>query len=347
MNTILSIANGFLQYHRGKQTGIAGLIGIIFALIIVFQWVHILPILESLGIVKFFENLGLIYKGESGLTGFAILMFVFRLSLIWCATLFVLLVMGILCTMIFSSDIIFKYVILPIMIVIGFPLMLIFLLFDRIINRKKYIAERKNDIVVEQLKSLIGTPQDQLLNFHSKIIHKEQALLRLNKIPTYGDDQFLLGKTKDNILYMLLPRPLDFNLEKEFEGKLYAVQLHIEDYYERDYIPQITKPMEFIIKPITDECKLVQLDDIVVFYDTQHVDMRNAMNLFTYSTKYQNYVNEQQNNYFGSKETIINKLKNTTDKEEFDHLLTLLQMFTAPNEDIVKIMLNSEKEMKI
>jgi hypothetical protein len=347
MNTILSIANGFLQYHRGKQTGISGLIGIIFALIIVFQWDHILPILESLGILKFFDNLGLIYKGESGLTGFAILMFVMKLTLIWCATLFILLVIGILCTMIFSSEIIFKYCILPIMIVIGFPLIVFFLLFDRIINRKKYIAERKHDILVEHLKSLVGTPQDQLLNYHSEIIQKEQALLRLNRIPTYGDDQFLLGKSKDNILYMLLPRPLDFNLEKEFEGKLYAVQYSIEKYYERDYILQTTKPMEFIIKPIKDECELVQLDDIVVFYDTQHVDMRNAMNTFACSSEYQNYVGEQQNNYFVSKETIINKLKNSTDKEEFDHLLKLLKMFKAPNEDIVKIMLNSEKDLKI
>ncbi len=71
------------------------------------------------------------------------------------------------------------------------------------------------------------------------------------------------------------------------------------------------------------------------------------MNIFTCSFEYQNYAGERQKNYFVSKETLINKLKNTTHKEEFDHLLKLLRMFKAPNEDIVKIMLNSENELKI
>jgi len=58
MNTLLSIANGALQYHRGKQTGLAGLLGVALALLIVFQWEHILPILEALGIVSFLDSMG-------------------------------------------------------------------------------------------------------------------------------------------------------------------------------------------------------------------------------------------------------------------------------------------------
>ncbi|NRG34753.1 hypothetical protein HRF63_23110, partial [Bacillus circulans] len=75
MNTILTFLNGFVQYRRGKQTGLAGLLGLIIFVLAVYRWDITYPILESLKIIDFFDNLGLIYEGEPGTTLYAIMLF--------------------------------------------------------------------------------------------------------------------------------------------------------------------------------------------------------------------------------------------------------------------------------
>jgi len=68
VNTIFEYFNIKLAYNRGKETGIAGLVGIAVAIACVALWDYIRPVLEFLGVINLLDKLGLIYHGEPGMT---------------------------------------------------------------------------------------------------------------------------------------------------------------------------------------------------------------------------------------------------------------------------------------
>ncbi|MGN7299096.1 hypothetical protein [Ferdinandcohnia sp. SAFN-114] len=72
MNTVLHFADAALQYYRGKQTGLWGLVGIALVIIIATAWDYILPVFDALGIVALLDKMGLIYEGSPGMTAFRI-----------------------------------------------------------------------------------------------------------------------------------------------------------------------------------------------------------------------------------------------------------------------------------
>jgi len=72
MNTVLHFADAALQYYRGKQTGLWGLVGIALVIIIATAWDYILPVFEVLGVVALLDKMGLIYEGSPGMTAYRI-----------------------------------------------------------------------------------------------------------------------------------------------------------------------------------------------------------------------------------------------------------------------------------
>ncbi|RFB11456.1 hypothetical protein DZB84_20530 [Bacillus sp. HNG] len=72
MNTLLHFADATMQYYRGKQTGLWGLVGIALAIVIATAWDYILPIFEASGIVSLLNKTGLIYEGSPSMTAFRI-----------------------------------------------------------------------------------------------------------------------------------------------------------------------------------------------------------------------------------------------------------------------------------
>jgi hypothetical protein len=346
LNTLLSIANGALQYHRGRQTGASGLMGIAVALLVVFQWKHIYPVLKALGIVDFFKRLGLVYEGEPGLTGFAIFMFIFKMSIIIMVALSLLIALAILISMIFSNEKIAIYVIIPIMGIIMLPFGLLYLLYQLTFNRKEFKATAKANVEKREKERLLGTPQEQLLRDHSEEIPREQALSRLNRLPTSGDREFLLGVTNENTLYILLPRPINFDTygscrKGELIGLYCSVQKFIKDKNAKQSYFHVQDPEFF---SISSDIKgvIIPNEQIVSFYQTASKDM---LRMFRYNS-YDKYVNETQDEYFERKETILTNMKYATEKQIFDNLVSHMKMFDAPNEDIVLMMRESEKQMR-
>lgn len=343
MNTLLSIANGALQYRRGKQTGLAGLAGIGLALLCVYQWDHILPVLNALGIVAFFDRIGLIYEGDAGLTGFAIFMFIFRLTIVYCAALLVLLMFGIAVSMFFSSDTVFKYIIIPLMMVIGFPIAIVYYTFLVLFKRQELIEKG------ERMK-LVPTPQAELLIEHSEEISRTQAIYSLNRIPTFGDHLSVLGETEDKRLFLLLPRPLSFEDGKHISGDLEAVEFSVEKYIEKFHKPKSMFdriPKHFLINLVSNEREVMSESQFVSFYQTNSEDMLYEIQACKNLYGFKKYVKEVQDIYFNSKEAVLSRIKQAEDKETFDNLVKRMTVYNAPNEDIVKMMRDSENEITI
>jgi hypothetical protein len=348
MNTFLSIANGALQYHRGRQTGASGIMGIAVALLVVFQWKRIYPVLKAWGVVDFFKRLGLVYEGEPGLTGFAIFMFIFKMTIVFSVVVLLLLAVAVLLSMIFSNEKIGLYVMLPILGILMIPYAIVLVLYQVIFNRKgmKANAERL------EKERLLGTPQEQLLRDHSEEMTREQALARLNRIPTNGDNLFLLGVTDDNKMYMVLPRPINFENAIYNAGDLVAVQCLVGKY---DKIKH-KKTSQFEILPslfkITfthekAEREIIPNERFVSFYQTNSIDMLNRIKAYSdHPAYYNDYVKGLQDEYFTKKETILNNMKNATEKTVFDNLVKRMAIFDASNEEIVEMMRDNEKQMQ-
>jgi hypothetical protein len=105
-----------------------------------------------------------------------------------------------------------------------------------------------------------------------------------------------------------------------------------------DYVPKM-----FFIKLVNENREVISSDRFVAFYQTNCDDM---LQKFRTCGGYSTYSKETQDAYFTKKETILTNIKNATEKSVFDNLVNLMSMFDATNEEIVKMMLDNEKQME-
>ncbi|WP_209124402.1 hypothetical protein [Alkalihalobacillus sp. BA299] len=73
MNTFLELVSMKLAYDRGKETGLAGIVGIIVVLACIALWGYIRPVFEFFGVMNLLDSLGLIHPEEAGMTWFRLL----------------------------------------------------------------------------------------------------------------------------------------------------------------------------------------------------------------------------------------------------------------------------------
>lgn len=82
MNTVLHLADSFLQYRRGKQTGLIGLAGIGVSILTFAFWPLLSQLFSAIGITKIFTSTGIITTDDGGaLIVYKILFYLFFVSL--------------------------------------------------------------------------------------------------------------------------------------------------------------------------------------------------------------------------------------------------------------------------
>ncbi|MFC0273731.1 hypothetical protein ACFFIX_20300 [Metabacillus herbersteinensis] len=248
MNTILHFADAALQYSRGKQTGLWGLIGIVLAILTIKFWDNLQPIFEFLGIVALLDKLGLIHETAPEMTFFHI--FVASVGLYILLVIVGLVLLGIVVGLLaFSQNEIGQKVILASLYLIFLPFIAFYGLCKLILfaqekqeekrdpeayTEKKRLEKNKNvldylihagvekerirleyrrELELDQLSSKDWEAYKQLRD--EPIYHKEdnslsytEAYNRLNRLPTTGDSFFLLGVSFDREIFILLPRPV-------------------------------------------------------------------------------------------------------------------------------------------
>ncbi|MGN8845229.1 hypothetical protein ACTNDN_20715 [Niallia sp. HCP3S3_B10] len=254
MNTILTFLNGFVQYRRGKQTGLAGLFGLLIFFLAVYRWDITYPILESLRIIDFFDNLGLIYEGEPGTTLYAIMLFLSRAAIVIMIFLAIALILSLFLIIIGTSNVgqnILAYLVLAIMA----PLAVLWMIGYEIAycfgyRTKKEKADEEYEkwhqetygdhsdkYKEEQLKyEESRLSANDLLKKYCTTYFIEDTISQLNKLPMLGDTIFLLGETYDGKLYILMPDPLlkynrkmDIEYKRDFSTPIKAVPFSVKN----------------------------------------------------------------------------------------------------------------------
>lgn len=346
MNTILSIANAALQYNRGRQTGLAGLTGIAIALLAAYNWDHLVPVFEALGIVGFLNKHGLIFEGEGGLTGFVIFMMLFRATILFCVMGFAVIVIGIIIGMIFSSNIGIA-IMSPFILIMALPYYLVTGIYNHFFI-PEHVKEERMVLEKKRFKERNETVID-IINESSEQISQETAEVRLNRLPTKGDDLFIVGITSKNQMVLLLPKPQVVYLEDISSDDWAGINCKVEKYKKigsHNYMMEPEKlkiEIEYPNYPVHG----VPKDKIETYFLTSQKDIKRICQHITLQTYFYKYVKNVQNNYFNRKEKVLKNISNALEKETFDRLVERAKSYNASNEAIVRMILDNETNVEV
>lgn len=344
MNTLLSAANAALQYNRGKQTGVAGLVFIGIVLLATYQWDNIVPIFEAIGLISLLDKWGLIYEGESYMTGFSIFMVAFRICILFVVLGLLTLVLGIIFSMIGSSNM-GAAILGTFVVILALPFILLWSLFNSIFTPKEVREERKRERM-RKYKESNGTPIDIIKENYNKIT-KDEAIRYLNRIPTKGDHLFLLGVTADKEVFFVFPKPYYLNTEN-FSAGLWGIKSTMKRCNGSEFG---TGPFQIDIKP--DEIypgksiQSVPIDRITFYHsDNSHKDIKAKSQQLSYRDEYRKYIDEIQSTYFQKKDNLEKVIAITPNKERFNEAVQEIANFNASNEEIVRMMIQPEERIQ-
>ncbi|KYD23172.1 hypothetical protein [Caldibacillus debilis] len=370
MNSLLNIFNYLLSEKRGAETGIVGLfLGIGLAILIAWQWPNILPFLDFIGIVDFFERRGLINENEPYITAFNIFLLAVKIIVVLYIGLIILVPIFFLLMIIFSNEKV-SFVTAFLLGILIAPFLLIFMVMRFLFSRRIREEYRIMKAAAEERRKR-GTALQQLLRDDSVEITREEALIRLNRLPTEGDDLYLLGLSNDDIPYILTPKPLNVELiikygeESEYfslldgphyedydKNEVLAVKFSVEIYNELMHKPKsqfAVAPIKYHIVPNIKERVKLSLDNIKKFYLTEHKDMKRIFRRVLSVLETEGFIKKIQDCYFSFKNAALKGVQEAIEannKKEFNRWHQRLKCFNASNDEIVQMMRKNERKLE-
>jgi hypothetical protein len=342
MNIILGVFNGVLQYRRGKETGLAGIFGLVITLLIVFQWHNLVPVFRRLGIIDLLDRHGLIFEGAPELTGAAIFGIAVLAAYTFMIVGFLVIVIGVIIAIFFSSEIGFK-ISISVLLIPMIPIMVIWMVYDHfktptVVRKTQRLERIKHQ---ERMKK----PIIERIVDSSEQVSREEALNRLNSLPTLIDDTFLVGISGipgEEKYYVILPRPINMKTAEFSKGDLAVVKYNVEK-YKRPLFYDIgkTEPKEFILTPVDKWGKKIMAmpsKEMKRFYLTNHDDFLNHFKEFKSDAHYSLYVEYISSFYFKTKDSLLTLISAEMDSSKFDELVNRATSLNASNEDEVKLL---------
>lgn len=375
MNVILGALNGMLQYRRGKEVGGYGILGIVLAIVVVYQWDRILPILRKIGVVDFFDKIGLIYKSDPGTTGLAVFLFILEILIVLAVIMFAVLVLGVIASIFFSSKvgtIIIVTLLAPIFLVGLLTYLMIWTLFQAlgIKSKKQRMQEEEDQWYMDNYgtkspqtiaKEEFHMTPEEILKRYCEELDYNKAIEYLNKIPMHGDSRFLLGESDTGEFYILLPDPTlkyDFMhawLPDEYSAISLTIRKFIDTYDKFEKTDLSREKRKLIIKPnyYEDVYKVYRIinqknkEEIIKFYlpDYELRDFKNYLSQIGEEKEYTEWAERTQKYYFETKEQLLNEISNAKEDYEFNQLVSYVKALNAPNEDVIKLIRDSTVEV--
>lgn len=202
--------------------------------------------------------------------------------------------------------------------------------------RREIIEKRKLETYMRE-----NPPARRLIKEECVPISHKEAETRLNRLPTYGDDAFLVGTTENDIqhIYVLIPRPLH-TYKALFVP---VVKCRVRDWEKRESSKTALDRKYFINFDDDDMLEFASLYRFEQIYETTSSDLKGTFRVIKALNPYKEYVKQTQDDYFKNKERLLNKIKNIdiSDTEKYERLTSLLKTYDAINEEIVRIMRDS------
>jgi len=230
VHTILSLVNAKMAYQRGLETGMAGVVGIFIAIIIVFLWDFIEPVFTFLGVTGFLNWLGLIEAGGPELSFLRVFMFIL-VTIIAVQFLFFIIFSPIMFYFADKGERQLSNVLFTVFVVIPFLplwviLALVYLVSVSYIRLHDWQKRKKlgKDGYEEHESARKGYINISLLDkLNVPRLTFDQARLRLNALPTHESNDYVIAVNNINEAYLVLP------VSDYFDGRTFApINKHIK-----------------------------------------------------------------------------------------------------------------------
>lgn len=376
LRDLLWAAEAKMSYDRGKDTGLAGLFGIGLVILCVWKWNDIIhPLLTNIGVISFADKIGLVYEGASEMTLLRVIGFFIAL----CLTLAVigvalLALFFIVCGIVYAVNQnpflkwLLRYtLILPLkgaLYAVLSPIILIEHIIIRMyrwLNPKGY-AERKARAEEKRL-AFVRRLDRKLISFIRGLwpneVNLDEAFLRLNRLPMKGDDNFLIGITKDEKVYMLVPSPYywksqpisvnnaldDFDYSQLFHSSQEITEKYFDglrlEFLETDKY-EFVKEMKVTNEQKKGEYNKVPLSSIEKIYEIKEekrVHFDNQFKVYGQVRAYIEYTDYIQKRYLYNLERLAS-LSETVDSVQYPHVMRELVKYSASNADMIALMKN-------
>ncbi|WP_163537249.1 hypothetical protein [Gracilibacillus sp. YIM 98692] len=368
MNTFLHLIDGYLNYQRGKAAGFWGLIGFILVIVVALNGVQVFRFFEFIGVIDFLYNIGVFREGDYFyVSGARLALFILMLlGLFLAGTIifgFLLMIAPVI-----SPVLLFLIVILaaPLALLIAIPAIIVEWVGDMYLKFTDPAAykEKKrlqiNKPVIESMRyGLFHKEQKKsrrkknMLNVsnHTKSdkvdnkISYEEAYQRVNRLPTIGDENFVVGVGYDRKIYMILPGPIDayqFGWTEPGEVRCEEIDVRIKynkDKLEKDWDINLdnNNPDKYFF-----EVQKKHFNEFEFFLDLNNINaFKNKFLSYVRNNTFfkDNYVKKTQKIHFSSKNHLLEILYNAKDDDEYNNALEDLNKHTLPNEDIVKMLM--------
>jgi hypothetical protein len=212
----------------------------------------------------------------------------------------------------------------------------------------KYIKVAKSERSAMSSKSIDEmAPVNSVLEKTSEELTINQALIRLNRLPTKGDDLFLIGITEEKEYYVLLPKPMHLGLSSLQSGELVGVKYNLERFWRMEHeTKKMLEPDDLVIKKAKDilEFESIPSASLAKIYYTKQQDFIREFRSYNKNTVYLDYITHIQKVYFEEKESLLNKIRIETNQIQFDELVKKVKSISVPNEEIVKMMMENQTQ---
>ncbi|MEK4671371.1 hypothetical protein [Niallia sp. FSL R7-0271] len=384
MNVILGALNGMLQYSRGREVGGYGILGIVIAIVAVYQWDNLLPVLRRIGVVDFFDKIGLIYINDPGTTGLAVFLFILEICIVLAIVMVAVIILGLIVSIFCSSKvgtIIILTLLSPIIAIAIITFVIFYLLFQTLGLKSK--KQRMRDDEDKWYMENYGTKSPQtiaeeehnmtpinVLKRYCEEWDYDTAMDYLNTIPMYGDKRFLLGETTTGEIYVLLPDPtIKYSIMNPgLSGELTLIgldvqkQKYIDDFVELkktdhrlgdrklviSFVHQVEDSEKHSPFAVSELIIYKPAEEIIRFFmpDYERKDFKAYLSPLGERKEYTERADRYQQYYFETKERLLKDISNAKEKYEFEQLVSYVKTLNAPNEDVIKLMRDSSVEME-
>ena len=212
----------------------------------------------------------------------------------------------------------------------------------------KYIKVPKSERGVMSLRVIDEMePVNSVLEKTSEELTINQALIRLNRLPTKGDDLFLIGITEAKDYYVLLPKPIHLKLTSFPSGELVGVKYNLERFWRMEHeTKKMLEPDDLVIKKAkkTLEFESIPSTSLAKIYYTQQPDLIREFRSYHMNAVYMNYITHIQKVYFEEKESLLNRIMIEANQIQFNELVEKVKSISVLNEDIVKMMMENQSQ---
>lgn len=346
MNELVRFADVYLNYRRGKESGLAGLIGFVLVGLCIYFWDYISAFFNFIGLTGFLREHGFIAE-ETGITVLRIFMGWLFLCLVMVAVIAIGLIFMLVILFIGQNTLamkLIKFLFKWTFYILFSPVIILYYL-NKARLRAKAGEINIADLLAEKNRELT---LDEVKDYLNRLPHPDEK----------DDEPLIVAVDYRNDVWVLFPRVEGYSLPDLFEGEKLNVETEFSGVTGKYYIKSIdldfsrfpenwaTRHSIRYFKPINTSYMYPREEKMELFerfFLPEDEKLRKVVNQAKAQIYYENYAMTLVKGFFAWKEKHLLMLEDDTiSKEEYEKALRVVYQYVPRNQDEMQIVYETE-----